>query len=274
MQDREYSKLVQDLCRVDEAFYDRVRAAEPRYEPVEKLVIPPFSGRAFTVKRGQVFRVVQTEGPQAAVVAFWNAGNHKEYYNAMRGRIYEGLFIKPLTRIWSDVPYFRPMATCIEDTVVTRPPTRGFHHHRFWTHCSPEVMEMRSGRPGLNGCHLNLLRAVEPFRLKDERVRYNINLFQKARLDPDDGKFYGARSDSKTGDYVAFYAEIDLLVAVSVCPHGDNTRDWSVPEDDAVLSIGVEVHETGIAPKEFPRSADWRPGWKGRWTEDLARRTR
>ena len=186
----------------DKAFYDNIRAAKPQYKRVSKFVISPYSGRGFIVKKGHTFRVIQEAGPQAATMAFWNAHNPKEYYNAMRKRVREGLFIRLYTRMWSDVPRFRPMMTCVEDTVVTQPPDSDFHHHRFWTHCSSQVMEMRSGRAGLNSCHTNLRQAIEPFGWKDEEIRYNLSLFQKVRLDPNDGKLYGARSDAKAGDYI------------------------------------------------------------------------
>ena len=210
------------------------------------------------------FRVIQEEGPQVGVVAFWNADDPKESYGPMRTRAWEGLAVTTYTRLWSDLPRLRPMMTCIEDTIGARSSGNGFHHHRFWTHCSPETMEMRSGRAGLNSCHANLLRAVEPHGVSEAHLVDNLVVFQKARLDPSDGKWYCARSDSTAGDYVEFYAEIDLLVAVSVCPYGDNTRGWSEPEAGAVLPLRAEVHETGITPQENYRWTDLSTGQRRR----------
>jgi uncharacterized protein len=252
--------------RLDKMFFDTVRATKPRYKPVDKFIVPPLTGRGFVVKKGQTFRVVQEKGPQAAGVALWNLDNPDEFYNPMRTRVPEGVFIAVYTRLWSEVPWFRPMATCVEDTVVAPPPGSGFRHH--WlvgSHCSPETIEMRTGRSGFTGCHLQLLRAIEPFGLKEEDIRDSISLFQKVRLDPKDGKLYFSRSDSKAGDYIEFFAEIDLLVAVSSCPRGDNSREWTTQEDHALLPLRIELYDTGIQPKEFPKRTDWRPTWSGTW---------
>ena len=157
------------------------------------------------------------------------------------------------------------MATCIEDTVVTQPPNSDYHHHLVGTHCSPEVYELKYGRTGLNGCYVNLLQGIEPFGLTELDIHDNIDVFQKMRISQEDGKKYPARSDSKPGDYIEFYAEMDLLVSISVCPNADNTQPFSVPGKHIVRPLGVEVYDTGTSPDEFPKWSDWRPTWSGKW---------
>ena len=49
-----------------------------------------------------------------------------------------------------------------------------------------------------------------------------------------------------------FYAEMDLLVAVSVCPSGDGTRNWAVPSDGFVKPLGIQVYDIGVPPRDFP----------------------
>lgn len=80
------------------------------------------------------------------------------------------------------------------------------------------------------------------------------------------GKIYDGGCDGKPGDYIEFYAEIDLLVAVSVCPSGDGLVSGTMPEKVVLRPIGIEMYETGVQPKEFPKWTDWRPTWKGKWT--------
>ena len=256
---------MQPRYQVDQAFCDRVRAASG-HKLLDKFVIPPFNGRGFKVDRGQTFRVTQPEGPQVGDVCLWNAHNTGEFFGGMRTWMLEGWFVRPYSRLWSDVPWLHPMATCIEDTVVTQPPKDEYHHHLVGTHCAPEVYELKYGLTGLNGCFVNLLQGIEPFGLTEEDIHDNVDVFQKMRISPEDGKKYTARSDSKPGDYIEFYAEMDLVISVSVCPNADNTRAFSVPEDNTVHSLGVEVYETGIEPKPTPTWTDWRPNWKGKWT--------
>jgi uncharacterized protein YcgI (DUF1989 family) len=159
------------------------------------------------------------------------------------------------------------MVTCTEDTVVTLPEGSEFNHHFAQTHCCTEAMEARTGQPGLNSCRLNLLQAIEPFGLKERNIRDNFNIFNKFRIDPATGKTYGARGDSKPGDYIEFYAEFDLLVAVSNCPNGDGSVHYATE----VLPIDIEIYDTGIAPRPFPAWTDWRPDWRGKWEEPSPR---
>ncbi len=60
-------------------------------------------------------------------------------------------------------------------------------------------------------------------------------------------------------------AGADLLAAVTVCPNGDNTRYYSVPGKDLVRPLAIEIYDTGVQPREFPRWTDWRPAWTGKW---------
>jgi len=248
--------------RIDREFYERVRAAKGQYRRIDKFVIPPYSGRGFLVNKGQTFRVIEEEGPQVADVVFWNAHNPKEFFSMSRTWLMEGIFVNVFTRLWSDVPWFRPMAVCVEETLDSKGRDGDFHHHFGKTHCCPEVMEARTGRAGLNACHLNLLQAIEPFDLKEEDIHDNLNVFQKYRIDPVTGKGVSARTESMKGDYIEFYANIDLLVAVSVCPNGDNSAHQAA----VVRPMGIEVYETGIEPKAFPEWTNWRLTWKGKWT--------
>jgi uncharacterized protein YcgI (DUF1989 family) len=237
--------------RCDVAFYDRVRAAKPNYVLVQQFVIPPYSGRGMIVRCGQTFRVIEETGPQIADVAFWNANDPGESFAAMRTWLVEGWIIRKNTRLWSELPFFRPMMTCVDDTVVTEPGT-DFHHHFMGVHCSTEAAEMRFGQRGLNGCRLNLLQAIEPFGLTERNLRENVNVHEKNRSVPETGRRTIARGDEKPGDYIEFYAEMDLIVGVSVCPFGDGLATPTLWREQVCRPLRIEVYDTGIAPKAFP----------------------
>ena len=136
--------------RLDRAFYDQLLASKPRFKLVERFVMPPRSGKGFIVEKGQTFRVVEEEGPQIADVALYNSDNPGESFKSLRTFAVEGWFLKRFTRLWSEVPWFRPMATCIDETLDFTGRDDDFHHHLVASHCSPEVVEMRSGHTGLN----------------------------------------------------------------------------------------------------------------------------
>lgn len=243
---------------LDVGFYEALRAAKGSYERAETFVIPPYSGHGFIVRKGRTFRVVEETGPQIGDVAFWNAENPNECFSAMRTWLVDGWIIRRNTRLWSELPWFRPMMICLDDTVMT-PPDCDYHHHFVGTHCSPETVEKRFGHPGLNACLLNLLQGIEPFGLTEADLRENVNVHEKNRLDPRTGRRSISRGDSRAGDYVEFYAEMDLLVSVSVCPFGDGSANPTMRGGDVVRPLRIEIYETGIEPKEFPA---WR-GWRG-----------
>jgi uncharacterized protein YcgI (DUF1989 family) len=264
---RSFPDLVHPRYRLDQQWYDSRLATRTQFKLAEKFTIPPSNGRGFNCKAGQTFRVVTPEGPQVADVAFWNIHNAREYFRPEHTFDIEGWFISVYTRLWSDVPWFRPLVTCIEDTVVTNNRDEGWRHHFILgSHCTPEIYEMLTGRSGWNACHLNLLQAIEPFGLKEEDIHdNNVNVHQKMRIDPETGHMLLAPVDSKPGDYIEFYAEIDLLVGVSVCPNGDGVASEGTPDQATLHSIGIEIYDTGIEPKDFPKWTDWRPNWKGKW---------
>jgi uncharacterized protein YcgI (DUF1989 family) len=247
--------------RLDTGFYTKVRNAKDQYKLTERIVIPPYNGKGFIVKRGHTFRVIEEEGPQVADVMFWNAHDKTEFFSMSRTWLMDGFFVKVFTRLWSDVPHFRPMAVCIEETVDSKRQDGDFHHHFAQTHCCPEAYEARLGKAGLNACHLNLLQAIEPFSLKEADMHDNINVHQKVRVDTQSGKLFGSRTTSQKGDYIEFYANIDLLVAVSVCPNGDGVEHQAA----MVRPIAIEIYDTSTEPPGFPGWTDWRPNWKGKW---------
>ncbi len=237
---------------LDLGFYDRVRAARPSYKMTDSFVIPPYNGRGFIVRKAQAFRVVEETGPQIGDVAIWNASNPREHFSAMRTWLVDGWIIRRNTRLWSELPWFRPMMTCIDDTVIT-PPDCDYHHHFVGTHCSPETVEKRFGVAGLNACRVNLLQGIEPFGLTEDALRENVNVHEKNRLDPITGRRSISRADANAGDYVEFYAEMDLLVSVSVCPYGDGSANPTMRGQDVVRPLRIEIYETGIEPKGFRR---------------------
>ena len=261
------SKTLLPQYALDPDFYQAVRNAKPDYTLTEKSVIPPNNGRGFEVKKGQVFRIIQETGPQVVDVALWNLHEPREFFRPEHSFLIEGWFIRENTRLWSDVPYFRPMATCIEDTVGV---LEGWHNHLvLGSHCTSEFLEMRSERKGLNSCHLNFLQAIEPFGLAEMNIQDNFCVCMPSRINDETGKMEIAATRARPGDYVAFYAEIDLLVAVSVCPMGDGSFAATTPEKVTLRPVGVEILDTGIEPREFPKRYDWRPHWQGQWNPDL-----
>lgn len=240
---------------IDLEFYQSLRDARPGFNQIDAFVISlEERGRAFVVKRGQSARIVCIDGPQIADVCFWNANDYTEHFWNDQTLNREGSHLTTYSRIWSNMPKFRPMMTVIEDTVENVPTHPGSAHHFVWgAHCNPYYWYYALRDPAhpyvtKYNCHYNLCRAVAPFGLSSNDIHDNLNLFQKGFIDSETGREdCSEASDAKEGDYVEFFAEIDVLVAVSVCPNGSGKFHWSVGEQD-IRPLGVEIYDTGVDP--------------------------
>lgn len=237
-------RTLQDRYRQNDHFFDDLVAARGQHEIVAEALVRPFSGKGLRVAAGQILRIGLEEGPQIGDVAFWSAVDPAESFSATRTWSIEGWFLTPYKRLWSDGRWCRPLATWLGDTLDSRNPAPTFHHHHVASHCSPEFVEMTVGKSGMNACRLNLLQGAEELGLSERDLHSNIDIFQKFSLDPATGRFHLAQSEGRAGDFVEVYAEVDLLVSVSVCPMGDGTNDWMTPSSALVRPLRVTVYET------------------------------
>ena len=74
-----------------------------------------------------------------------------------------------------------------------------------------------------------------------------LNVFQVTGLDPVHEIYFMEPSPAKKGDFFEFFAEIDLLCAISTCPSGDLSEwGWGPDQSDPVATcrpLGVEVYD-------------------------------
>jgi len=235
---------------MQQAFYERVRAAKRNYALTEQFEIAPPTGKAFRIKRGQIARFLISHGPQIIDLDVFNAESPGERLWANQTLSREGFWLTVFSRLWSNMPWFRPLATITEDTVKTdhsKGPAR--HHHIFGGHCNPWYWYVSTGQHGLPSCYENLCKAIAEFGLPPEAVHDNLNLFHKT-LRLDNGTSMTVRSDARVGDYVDFYAEMDLLLAASLCPRGSGANEPSEPVQER-YSITVQIFNSGMEPEPF-----------------------
>jgi uncharacterized protein YcgI (DUF1989 family) len=238
-------------------FYEELRRARPGFRKVDEFIIDlEERGKAWIVKKGRSTRIVCIEQAQLTDVCVWNANNPEEHFWDDYTLTRETPFLSTYSRLWSNLPMFRPLMTIIEDTVETVLTHPGDHHHYcFGSHCNPSFWYWALGdkdHPFVTkyNCWCNLQRAIKPFGLGWRDVHDNINFFTKTHWE-DDGTHPVLPSDAKKGDYVELYAEMDVLVAASICPSGTGTYHWREAEKDTVSPLGVEIYDTGIEPLGF-----------------------
>ena len=243
---------------VDKAFYRRIADGGGR-TLVEAFTIPIRSGRAWTVPAGHVFRIVTVEGPQVGDLNLWNRHDPRERLWASRTRQLQAAHVSVFDRLWSTLPYLRPLATITADSLKDYGIDEfgGRIHDLLGTRCDPYVNRMLTGEDFDFHCHSNLVRAVAPYGLTELDVHDVLNVFQCTGLNRAD-KYFMRASPAKKGDHLEFFAEIDLLCALSTCPGGDlSVPLWGPDARDPIevcRPLGVEVHALDPA-----LLAEWAP---------------
>ncbi|AOJ35270.1 urea carboxylase-associated family protein [Burkholderia metallica] len=239
------------VLNVDTAFYSAIAQRQDARERIESHIVPIRSGFAWTVPAGHVFRIVTLEGPQVADFNMWNLHNPRERMWASRTRQLQAAHVSTFDRLWSTLPYLRPMATITDDTLAGYgvDGDGGRVHDLLGTRCDPYVNKLLTGEDFHFHCHSNLVRAVAPYGLTEFDVHDVLNVFQCTGLNSDD-KYFMKACPAKPGDYLEFFAEIDLLCAMSTCPGGDLSVPMWGPDArdpiDVCRPLGVEVYR--LAP--------------------------
>lgn len=208
--------------KVDPKIYGPIGSDISARSERQNFVIPVRSGVACLVPAGSVIRFSTLEGPQVLDVNIWSAHNPRERFWASRTRQFYGAHVSVGARLWSNLPYLRPLATVVADTVdYGRDADGAGCHDLLGTRCDPYVSAVLSDSAYDFHCHSNLTRAVAPYGLTEFDVHDVINVFQVTGLMPDDERYFMKACPARPGDHFELLAETDLLVAASTCPGGD-----------------------------------------------------
>ena len=232
----------------DRKFYSEIGNTTSR-EVVESFTLPVRSGRAWIVPKGHVCRITTPEGPQVGDLNIWNLNNPRERFWASRTRQLHASHVTKFDRLWSCLPYLRPLATITGDSLAEYgvDGVGGRVHDLLGTRCDPYMNQMLSGEGFDYHCHSNLTRAIFPHGLTEFDVHDVLNVFQVTGLNKD-GKYFMEPCPAKPGDYFEFFAEIEILCALSTCPGGDLSKwGWAKnkgpdPMLECCRPLGVEVY--------------------------------
>lgn len=81
----------------------------------QDFTIPPRSGKAWTVPAGALFRLSTPEGAQVGDLNVWNQHDPRERFWASRTRQLQGSHVVQGDRLWSCLPFMRPLCGLVED---------------------------------------------------------------------------------------------------------------------------------------------------------------
>ncbi len=178
---------------------------------------------------GISFRIVSIEGPQVGDLNLWNAHDLTERFFSGKTRALHATHLTTGDRLWSTLPTLRPMATITHDTLdwYGLDADGGGVHDVIGTRCDPYTQPAADRRTTYHHCcHSNLTRALgaSPAARSAEaepHVHDVLNVFMCTGFTRDTHQYFMKASPVRPGDFIEFFAEIDLLGALSACPGGD-----------------------------------------------------
>ena len=239
---------------------DLYKKARQTLAPVGKVMVQPRDAAAFRVPAGHFFRIVSVDGPQVGDLNLWAADNLSERFYSGKTRALHGTHLGVGDRMWSSFPYLRPMATITHDTLdwYGFDEFGGGVHDVIGTRCDPYTGKLLSGSDYHNCCHSNPIRALarETGLAPDQaepHVHDVLNVFMCAGFTRDTHQYFMKASPVRPGDFLEFFAEMDLLGAMSACPGGDCGSEHS---SDTAPCFPLKVEIFKPAPDSL---AGWTP---------------
>ncbi|WP_170373076.1 urea carboxylase-associated family protein [Ruegeria arenilitoris] len=224
-----------------------------------EVLVPPRDARCFEAPAGHFFRITSVEGPQVGDLNLWNLHDLNERFYSGKTRALHGTHVTTGERLWSSFPFLRPLATIVADTLDWYGIDQfgGSVHDVIGTRCDPYTGNLLSGTQYHHCCHSNLTRALADHTglkipVAERLVHDVLNVFMCTGFTRDTGQYFMKASPVRPGDYLEFFAEIDLLGDLSACPGGDCSSEHS-SDTAACHPLLVEV----FAPAEGTLS-----GWQ------------
>lgn len=213
-------------------------------EVIQKLHIPPRDARAWHVPAGCICRLEVTHGPQVADVNVWNAHNPRERFYSSKTRQLHASHLSIGDNLWSSMPYIRPLATITADSICYGiDEDNAGVHDVIGSRCDPYTNTVMTGESVNTCCHSNLTRAVLPFGLTERDVHDVFNVFMCTGFMKGTGQYFAKPSPAIKGDFLEFFAHVDLLVAASTCPQGDVSVPCGSSQQPKCYPLAAEVYK-------------------------------
>lgn len=186
--------------------------------------IPPQSGTAFHMKRGQILRVTDPEGEQVSDLVAFAEGDPSERFAAGYTIDYaDSIFLTTGGVLYSNRS--NPMLTVVEDTVGK--------HDMLLSPCSEAMFRILYGQEGHPSCDANLRENLEVVGVSwDGSEAFNI--FMNVNVSPS-GVVSVDPPTSKAGDYIDLRAEMDLIVGLTA-GSSENTNNGRLKPIDFEVS--------------------------------------
>jgi uncharacterized protein YcgI (DUF1989 family) len=241
------------LENYDFTIYEAVRHTMKK---INSELIPPRSASCINVNAGQFFRIKSVDGPQVGDLNLWSREELSEFFYSGKTRALYGTHVSTKDRLWSSLPTMRPMATITHDTLdwYGFDSFGGSVHDIIGTRCDPYTNNLISGGGQYHHCcHSNLTRALAKhcdlkLNIAEKYVHDVLNVFMCTGFTRDTGQYFMKESPVKPGDYLEFFAEIDLIVGLSACPGGNCASEHS---SDQANCYPLEIEVFSVDPNKL-----------------------
>ncbi len=227
---------------------------------VDEVLVQPRDASTFLVPAGHFFRIVGVEGPQVGDLNLWNSNDLNEHFYSGKTRQLHATHLTTGDRLWSSHPGMRAMATITHDTLQWYgwDADGGGVHDVIGTRCDPYTNKLLKGDDYHYCCHSNLTRALathtgKPTQDIEHHIHDVMNVFMCTGFTLDTHQYFMKASPVRPGDYIEFFAEIDLLGGLSACPGGDCGSSHS---DDSTPCYPLLVQ---VFKSESDALQNWQP---------------
>jgi uncharacterized protein YcgI (DUF1989 family) len=267
MAQEEYDFILDVKKRVNvpyKKYYQQAKAASEsgKLKLVNEIILEPYNGKGFELKKGQVVRYEMTSGAQIIDTFYmvksrpmeeWADTFHTSGFGSHTQ--WEG------DHYYSNSPFTRPLLTLIRDTVDNENLKKVYGEraaHSYVLHngaCSSGVWEAIYGTVDSYSCHVGLAQGMLEIAGEEVARRFihpaAFMHFQAISFDkiPTALTYFSGRDVIKPGDFVELLAHEDLYVAISPCPLGDQ-NDMTAIENCVCYPVRIAIYEGEDGPLE------------------------
>ncbi|WP_035675266.1 DUF1989 domain-containing protein [Flavobacterium frigidarium] len=194
----------------------------------EYNLIPPQTGAAFILKKGEFLTVVDPLGSQVSDMVLFNLEDKKEKLSSGKTLDFEeSILITEGNFLWSNRSH--KMMEIVEDT--------NGRNDFLLAPCSPETFQiMYNNHEEHPSCLNNLKVNLSEFDIELDDIPTAFNIFMNVQFD-EKGKISVLPPTSIAGDHVKFKAEMDLIVCLTACSAEDSNGGTFKPIHYVVTQV-------------------------------------
>ena len=240
----------------ERAFYEDLRLSMFDIEFSNRQIIrADGNDRVIAVRSGQIAVIRLIEAAQVVNLFVYNPADPDERLWVHETGLIEGVYLRRYSRLWGTMAKFRPLLTVLDESVVGRhhpgdPPAR--HHWIFGGWGTPRDWREFAGDSDVRSVWEQIRAALVAHNVSPSIITDDVCLFQKTAWDPVAHRATVLRSDAVKGDWIAFFAEMDVHLVLALSPYGDGARERESLSRAEPASIAVDLTEWVREPLGWP----------------------